>query len=159
MSEQRGVFKFFTAEEIDKMIITRLNMHRKRGGTRTNIWNEETLLVRRQVILDYMAQGLGHTRIAQELMNRWGIGDNVARSYIKDAIEYLEESSLDFAEHTTSIMTKRLEAIAEDALAHGDRKSALAAYDQLNKMNGHYLANVNLKTDTTISFDFGNTEG
>ena len=57
-------------------------------------------------------------------------------------------------------MVEKLERLADDALAHNDRKSALSAYDQINRLNNAYTQKIeaDVNQETTISFKFGNDQ-
>lgn len=156
-TNNKGIFQFLTPEEQDNIIKTRVKMCPKRGGKVQRGWTEDALMVRRQVIIDLIGQGLSHFRIQQELMARWEISQTCAWNYIQDAIKFMGESNKEYYKEKTELMISRLEAIAEDALLNGDRKNALSAYDQLNKLCGLYVQKVdaNVKDNVTISFDFG----
>lgn len=154
--EPKSTFQFFTPEEQDAIIKAKLAQQSINGSKFNYRWSEDALMVRRQVIIDLLGQGLSHFRIQQELMSRWGVCKTTTFNYIKDAIEYMAESSKEFYKEKTDLMVSRLEAIAEDALAHGDRKSALTAYEQINKITGLYINKIDadVKGDVEITFDF-----
>ena len=64
--------KYLTAEEKNEIVgaeIERLRQKRKNKHT----WEETPLLLRRQIIIDLLGQGLSKTRIVEELMARWDI--------------------------------------------------------------------------------------
>lgn len=154
VTEESRVFEFLTPEEQDNIIKKILNSTHARGGTQKNAWTEYALNIRRQVILDLLGQGLSHTRITQELMARWGVCISTAWNYYNDAIAFLTEDTEIVKANAREIMIQRLEALAEDALAHNDRKSALTAYEQLNKLNSLYTTKVEADVKTDITFDF-----
>lgn len=153
------VFQFMSPDEQDNLIISCLNRTSSRGGKSSgqSIWNESAILVRRQVILELLGQGLSHIRIKYELMSRWGICKSCAEDYIKDAIEFLKEGNRDIAEDVRDILMEKIQAIAEESIIQNDRKSALQAYDMLNKMLGHYTTKIEADVDSNnnIHFDFG----
>lgn len=157
--EETPVFQFMSPDQQDALILSCINRTSARGGSSNgqSIWNENAILVRRQVILELMGQGLSNIRIKYELCSRWGIAMNTANNYIKDAIAFMQEGNRDIAESVRDVMMEKIEAIAEDALQNNDRKSALQAYDQLNKMLGHYTTKIEAEVDTdnTIHFGFG----
>lgn len=157
VTEGSRVFEFLTPEEQDNIIKKIVNSTSPRGGKRKNAWTDYALNIRRQVILDLLGQGLSHTRITQELMARWGVCISTAWNYYNDAVAFLTEDTEVVKANAREIMIQRLEALAEDALAHNDRKSALSAYEQLNKLNALYVNKIeaDVKEDTTIRFNFG----
>lgn len=153
------VFEFLTPEEIDEIIKAKLNHHTTKGGTFGNkpgskLWDEGTLMLRRSVILQLLGQGLSRTRLCEELCARWGCCLVTAVSYVKDAMKYLMEDADAYKESVRVDMLHRLQTLAEDALAHNDRKSALSAYDQISKINGLYTTKVEADVKTDITFDF-----
>lgn len=163
MEQQNKAYEFLTPEEIDNYIKGRLAMHPNKGGKKPcsrnyQIWDETSILIRRSVIWDLLGQGLARVRIQEEIMARWGISYKTAWTYINDAYDALRQNDEEMREYTRGVMLHRLESLAEDALANRDRKSALSAYEQINKINGLYTTKVeaDVKGDIDISFDFGN---
>jgi hypothetical protein len=152
----------FTPEEQDKIVLESINknsiriqkygveIHRPLKG-----WTDESKAVRRMVILDYLAQGLSHHRIATELKRRWDVCDATAYSYIKDCADYLGKQVAEFSKHNYEIALHRVEAVAEDALSRNDNKTALRAFDMINRMQGLYEEKVKVEAEGTISFKFG----
>lgn len=160
--EKRGNFKFLTPEEQDKIVLQIIDKAYKRNKTEGKHnwgcrWTDEAIAVRRQVVIEYLAQGLGHYRIAQELQNRWKVAYKTAAGYIKDAVEYMGTNIAEINEYNYEIAVQRLENILEDALANNNRKEALQSIDLLNKIQGLYVNKVeaDVKADTTIEFKFG----
>lgn len=160
--DRTKVFEFLTPDEVDELIKAKLASHSSKGGRWANkagkLWDERTINIRRAVVYDLLGQGLSRVRIAQELMARWGVTEKPAYDYIKDALENLISDNENFKDSVRESMMHRLESLAEDALAHNDRKSALSAYEQMNKLQGLYVNKVeaDVKEDTTIRFEFGN---
>lgn len=159
-------YTFMSPEEVDIIIKDKLSFMPNRikgnstscvGGctvNKKNRWNEAELCLRRQVITDLLCQGLSSTRVKQELMSRWEVSGASAIHYIKDAIESMASDNEVFIEKARDIMLHKLEGIAEDALAHNDRKSALSAYEQMNKISGLYKDKIEADVKTEIKFDF-----
>lgn len=160
--EKRGNFKFLTPEEQDKIVLQILNRAYKRNKTEGKKnwgckWTDEAIAIRRQVIIEYLAQGLGHYRISQELQNRWEIAHKTAVGYIKDAVAYMGTNIAEVNQYNYEIAVQRLENILEDALASRNRKEALQTIDLLNKIQGLYVNKVeaDVKADSVIEFKFG----
>ena len=151
-------YTFMTPDEIDAVIREKVNSLPKhpgaKGQTPRKKWGEAELMLRRQVVTDLLCQGLSMTRIKQELMARWGVSESTAGNYVHDAINHMATDNEEVREKQRDIMIHRLEGVAEDALAKGDRKSAISAYDQLNKINGLYKEHIEADVKTEITFDF-----
>lgn len=165
---EEGVFKFLTPEEIDEHIKALLAVNPQKGGKGTPkgytrgrrypcVWTDADLMLRRQVILDLVGQGLSKRRVNEEMCARWGVSLTSAYAYYNDAMNYMVADNKDVIDKYRDIQISRLESLAEDALAHNDRKSALAAYDQLSKLTGQYVQKIEaeVKEDQTIRFEFG----
>lgn len=160
--EKRGNFKFLSPDEQDKIVLQVIDKAYKRNKTEGKNnwgckWTDEAIAIRRQVIIEYLAQGLGHYRTAQELQNRWQVAYKTAAGYIKDAVEYMGTNIAEINQYNYEIAVQRLESILEDALADKNRKEALQTIDLLNKIQGLYVNKVeaDVKADTTIEFKFG----
>ena len=65
------------------------------------------------------------------------------------------ETNKETIEEYRNKMMEKLERLAKDAEEAGDRKSMLAAYEQINKMNGVYTQKVEADVKGEIKFDFG----
>lgn len=152
----KGVYKFITPEEIDGMIQAHMSQVRK---THQWKWDEDTLLLRNSVILEYIcSQGLSNRRTAEQISSRWGISMDAARDWVKNALSTLAEYGQENIEDLRQKHLERLEAILEQSMADNAKDSALKAADQIAKLLG-------LNTDTTkvklsggdepIKFDFG----
>lgn len=163
------VFKFMTPEEIDEHIKALTNENprrggkgqprkgRKRGELGSTIWSEADVMLRRQVVLDLLGQGLSKRRVCEEICSRWEVSASAAYIYYHDALDAMVADNKEVVEKYRDLQIGRLEALAEDALAHNDRKSALTCYEQLNKIGGLYTQKIeaDVKEDTTIRFTFG----
>lgn len=150
-------FRYLDDDEIDAIVIDRINSTPKRGGTRNGEWSEEELALRNSVILDYICnKGISRNETTKILMQRWDVSNATARRYVKDALEELVADYDEFKEYTREQHLQRLEEILEDAKAHNDRKSALSALDQMGKVNGIYVEkkDVKITTEEPIIFEF-----
>lgn len=121
-------------------------------------WDELNLYLRRKLIFIMMRRGLSKMRMAEELMKDFGCTERTAYAYIKDAFNALNKTEDEVKEDVRQTTIERLQAIIEDCLANGRRKDALAAYDQLNKINGLYSEKREIKVND-IRFEFGGGEG
>lgn len=149
--------KYLTAEEKSAIVLAEIDrLRQKRKNKHT--WQETPLLLRRQIIIDLLGQGLSKTRIVEELMARWGIENSIAYKYINDAYDYIAELYKDDSDKLKEIALSKLESLAEDAIASRDRASALKAYDQINKLQGLYEEKLKTENKTSITFDFGGND-
>lgn len=148
-----------TVEERDNFIKEAIERH-KQFGRPLKTWTEDELAVRREAIYREMGQGKSYSQMVFELMDRWGASNKSVRNWIADAKAELVKQNKENKDEYVNKMVEKLERLADDALAHNDRKSALAAYDQINKLNGAYTQKIDaeVKGDTIISFRFGNDE-
>lgn len=149
--------KYLTAEEKSNIVLAEIDrLRQKRKNKHT--WQETPLLLRRQIIIDLLGQGLSKTRIVEELMARWGVENSIAYRYVNDAYDYIAELYKDDSDKLKEIALSKLESLAEDAIASRDRTSALKAYDQINKLQGLYEEKVKTENKTSITFDFGGND-
>lgn len=128
--EANDVFKFMDPAEIDALIKLKL------GGRKGEPWTEAELMMRNQVIIDLLSQGLSRRRIVEEIMSRWGINQNRAYTYIKDAMAILVEGNEEFLEYNRDKQIERLENIITEAMEAHEYKAAVMATAELNKLLG-----------------------
>lgn len=153
---KKGCFRYLEDDEIDSIIINRINSSPKRGGKAKDGWTESEIKLRNSVVLDYICnQGISRTETQKILAKRWGVTDRTAYRYVKEALDELVVDYDEFAEYSIVQHLKRLESILEDSILHNDRKSALSALDQIAKVQSLYVEkkDINVNSDT-ISFDF-----
>ena len=123
-------FKFLSPEEIDEIIRNRVSVAKK------DPWTETEIMMRNQVIIDLIAQGLSRRRIQEEIMSRWGVKTTAAKTYIKDAYDTLLRSNEEFLEYNREKQVERLENIITEAMEAGEYKAAVMATAELNKLLG-----------------------
>ena len=123
-------FKFLSPEEIDEIIRNRVSVAKK------DPWTETEIMMRNQVIIDLIAQGLSRRRIQEEIMSRWGVKTTAAKTYIKDAYDTLLRSNEEFLEYNREKQIERLENIITEALEAHEYKAAVMATAELNKLLG-----------------------
>lgn len=156
-SETRNV-KRFDLEEIDAYMKAYIDdcfrKSGKRGGPQKT--PEEVIQLRRKAIIQRMRDGMSPVQIKYDIAEKWDVAYQTAYNYYRDAVEYLNADLKEDAARVRENQVERLYRIAEEALAQGDRKSALATYDQINKIYGLYSQKVELNNDTPlIEFKFG----
>ena len=154
MELEVGKLVSLTDEEIDKIINDELNKMVKKGGSKKT-WDENILLIRHSVIIDYIRKGLSRIRCVQEIMKRWDVTYQSAYTYYNQAVKYLGE--INAGEDLGAVKQKqieRLEKLAETALQRNNLNGVARALDQINKINGLYTENTNVNVDGQIKFEF-----
>lgn len=124
-------FKFLEPHEIDNIIKNRVKVANK-----ANPWTENELMMRNQVIIDLIGQGLSRRRIQEEIMSRWGVCADTAKGYIREAFKVLTQGNEEFIEHNRDKQIERLENIITEAMEAHEYKAAVMATAELNKLLG-----------------------
>lgn len=124
-------FKFLEPEEIDKIIREKAKIAGK-----CHPWTEPEIMMRNQVIIDLIAQGLSRRRIQEEIMSRWDIKTTAAKVYIKEAYDALFRSNEEVLEYNRDKQIERLENIITEAIEAHEYKAAVMATAELNKLLG-----------------------
>lgn len=148
-----GVFAYMTPEEIDEHIKATIESA-KPGRNPASGWKDADIMIRRQVILEYVAQGLSKTNIMRQICDRWGVKKSCAYKYIIDAMDALVEDNADFIKYNRTKQEERLENIMTMALEDHMYDTFLKASDQLNKIYGLYNEKKEIDLKTDIHFDF-----
>ena len=146
-------FKFLEPEEIDKIIREKAKIAGK-----CHPWTEPEIMMRNQVIIDLIAQGLSRRRIQEEIMSRWGIKLTTAKTYIKDAYDTLLHNNEEFLEYNRDKQIERLENIITEALEAHEYKAAVMATAELNKLLGLTTNQKITLENTDRVFRFGGSE-
>lgn len=124
-------FKFLEPHEIDAIIKARVSVAGK-----CKPWTEPEIMMRNQVIIDLIGQGLSRRRIIEEITSRWGVKESTAQTYIKDAYDTLMKGNEEFLEYNRDKQVERLETIITEALEAHEYKAAVMATAELNKLLG-----------------------
>ena len=143
-----------TIEERDKYIRDTARRKRESGGA-NKAWTDEEKIIRHEAILYELGLGKSIAQMTHELIERWGVSDKTITNYIKECRQYLAEKGMENIEEYRSKMIEKLERLAADAQLAGDRKTMLAAYDQISKLSGAYTQKVEADVKQEIKFDFG----
>lgn len=145
-----------TIEERDKYIATVIKEKIVAKGN-CKIWSEEDKLIRDEAIYHEMGKGKSTAQIAYELTERWECKVQTVYRYIKEAKQRLIQINKENPEAFRNKMMEKIERVARKAEEAGDRKSMLAAYDMLNKLNGAYTQVQKVEADvkSDIKFEFG----
>ena len=156
LNKPEGIFKYLEPAEIDAWMKTRKDEHSNKKGFNNRPWGEDELLIRRQVIIDYIAQGLSRRRLVEQLMDRWEISYRTAYKYYNDAIKFLAKDNEKFVQYNRDKMQERLEYIMTEAIERGCYKEAVMAAQELDKILGLQQENKKIEiTDFKTEFKFG----
>lgn len=144
-----------TDEEVDSIILPVIEDCKKNVQKKGKIkWTEPLLNLRNSVIFDLMfKRGYSKRKTIDTLMYRWQIGEQRCYIYINEAMEALKATYQDDVEDVRKKQLEKLQRIYDDAIEHNDRKSALSALDQINKLNGIYNEQKTI-TIQDIKFEF-----
>ena len=154
-----GVFQYLTPEEIDRIMITRIQQFARQGArNHKNKWSEGELQMRNAVVLDYICrQGLSRAETARQLSARWNCSVRTTEKYITTALQTLVKDYEGYTETVREMHLERLENLLETCLSRNNPDSALKVLDQIAKVNGLYTQKTEIAvTDVTTSFKFGN---
>lgn len=108
------------------------------------------------LIADEIAKGATYREIAKRFSEEWGVSANYMRSIITEAIQSFENE--EFYKNIKEINNDRLTNIYQEARNQGDLDVAIKAVDKLNKANGVYDKQTQVKVETddnTIVVTFG----
>lgn len=155
----KGIYRFISPEEADELIKSKLAQFSRKGGKASSAvkWTEGELQLRHSVILEYICeQGLSRENTAKQISDRWSVGLNTARRYVKEAVESLTRDYDDYVDEVRKVHLQRLEEMLENALEDDRQETALKIMDQIAKINGLYEQRIDLNShnNTTITFDF-----
>lgn len=148
-------YKKLPDSEIDKIIIQATNSVLNKGGYGDDGWNETNLTYRRAAISNLIGKGLATRRIYEEMMSRWGINRRLAKDWLQDCWKYLGELAEEEVRYTAEILQQKIDIMAEECIAEGDKKTALKAYELIGRMNGQFKDNLKVENKTEVIFSFG----
>lgn len=152
------VTKIKNNEEIDAIVKTKLAQFSRNGGKAPIArWSEEELEIVDAVIWDLLTVGcLSREQTAQELSKRWGVTVGTARKYIQNAIKRLAGQFEEDTETKRKMFLEKCESILEQAIADGQKRTALQALDTIAKASGFYkeTKEIDITGDGAIKFDF-----
>lgn len=147
-----------TIEERDAFIANSIKSRSHGSKGTVKKWTPEEIEIRNEAIFEEMGKGKSFMKIQYELAQRWGCSQTSIEKYFKAAKQALMEKATEGIEEYRSKMIEKLERLAEDAEAHNDRKSMLAAYEQISKLQGAYSTKVEAEINGDIRFKFGDEE-
>lgn len=143
-----------TPAEREKHLIAIVKKKKTNNGIHSK-WTDDEKMVRRDFIYYWYGKGKSDAQMGKLIVETLGCNYTTARSYIRDANEYLAELSKENIQTYREKMIEKLEQLAEEALATRDRKTALACYDQISKLNGAYTQKIEADLKGDIKFEFG----
>lgn len=153
-----GVYQYLTPEEIDRLMITRINQFTRREGKNyKNKWTEGEIQVRNAVVLDYICrQGLSRAEASRQLSARWGCSVRTTEKYVRTACDTLVKGYDEMTEVAREVHLERLENLLEGCLERNQIDQSIKVLDQIAKINGLYTQKQEISvTDVTTKFKFG----
>lgn len=114
--------------------------------------NEKQIVIR--YIHELMKRGFSKNEMVHYIREKTNFKLDTIYRWINIAYDALTADMDESIEQTRAITKERLEKILQDALETNNYNIALKTTEQLNKINGLYENKVEVKADTTISFDF-----
>lgn len=114
--------------------------------------NEKAIIIR--YIHELMKRGYSKLETFHHIKEKAKFANNTIYKWINLAYDALTADMDESIEITRAITKERLEKILQEALETNNYNIALKTTEQLNKINGLYQEKVEVKADTTISFDF-----
>lgn len=143
-----------TVEERDATIRSIIEKHR---NNKKLLWTELEVALRNEAILYEMGCGKSYSEMMFDLAERWNCSRQSVENYIRAAKDMIMKANQETIEQFRHKMVEKLERLARNAEQAGDRKSMLAAYDQINKLKGAYtqVQKVDADIKGEIHFEFG----
>jgi hypothetical protein len=114
--------------------------------------NEKQIVIR--YIHELMKRGFSKNEMVHYIREKTNFKLDTIYRWINIAYDALTADMDESIEQTRAITKERLEKILQDALENNNYNIALKTTEQLNKINGLYENKLEVKADTTISFDF-----
>lgn len=147
--------KGMTEEQAIAFLGERIEEHRNNIGPK-KAWKEDELLVRHQLIINWLGQGIPTMEIARTMMNLWGITDSSAFKYLQEAMKYLSASTDEYRDHMRDVQVSKLERWAEECRLMGKYLEASKMQEQINKLLGLYQdKKIEVKGEGSIQISFG----
>lgn len=150
------IYSHWDEEDIINFIKDALYRQRKKlSKNGNNGYTKEEEQVRRDYICSLFTKGMTKAKVRGYLREIFEIANSTAFEWVDDAIRYLTEDKEEVREYYLNVARERLTDIYDKAMENGEKKVAIQAQTELNKINGLHVDNINLKTDTVLKFKFG----
>lgn len=148
-------YENMTDEEVDSIILPVIADCKARNQKNGKIrWTEPLLLLRNSVVFDLMyKRGYSKRKTLDTLMTRWQIGQQKAYDYINIANAELKKTYEDDIDTIRNQQLEKLQQLYDDAVLHNEKKVALSALDQINKIQGIYDEHKTVTLEN-ITFEF-----
>jgi hypothetical protein len=117
-----------------------------------NVGEQAKTREKRKYIIRHLRRGKLPKQVIELVMEEYGIQKDQAAALVYNCNKEIKDSLQDLYDDAADYLTNNLQALAEQAIEAGDRKSALKAYEQLAK-----ICKVGVddnKVDLNIHFDF-----
>jgi uncharacterized protein (UPF0297 family) len=144
----------YIKERLDLVRMKDKNGKYKKGSN--NTYAKVDIQIRRDYILGLFTKGYSKTKVRGYLREVFELSDASAYEWINDAIGYLTEDREETIEYFRGVARERLEDIYQKAMDNNEKKVAIQAQTELNKINGLHIDKHEISMDATMRFNFGN---
>ena len=119
-----------------------------------NVGEQRKTTERKKWITSQLRKGKLPKQLIQDVMEKYELGEDMAERLVYDCNKAIRESLQELYDDAAGYISNNVQAIAEDALASNDRKSALEAYKLLTKVLKVGAEEDGNKTQININFGF-----
>ena len=117
-----------------------------------NVGEQKKTTEKKKWIISQLRKGKLPKRLIEEVMEKYDLGEDMAEKLVYDCNKAIRESLQELYDDAAGYISNNVQAIAEDALASNDRKSALEAYKLLSKVLK--VGSEDGRQEVTINFGF-----
>ena len=149
--------KGMSFDEANLFIAGVIERHKKNPpNSAAGRWTEDEALIRNQIIIHMLAQGTPRIDVVRILIDKWGVARANIQAYVKDALNYLTETTDEYRDYMRETQLNKLDAFIQMCIQQGKMKEAAMGLDQINKITGIYdnTQKVDLRTEAPIKLDF-----
>ena len=151
------MYSYWSEEDIIKFIKDAKERVNGKGKKHSNIGYTATEeQVRREYILSLFTKGMTKIKVRGYLREVFGIANSTAYDWVDDAIYYMTSDKEEMKEYYLNVARERLTDIYDKAMANNEKKVAIQAQTELNKINGLHVEKVEINKEPVLTFKFGN---
>lgn len=143
-----------TEEQAVQYIGAQIEVHRT--SNKKFAWTDEELYVRHQLVLNWLSSGMPRMSVHKLIRDTWNVASSTASLFMKEALQYLTETTDEYRDNLREHQIAKLERWAEECRLTGRYLEASKFTEQINKMMGLYVENkkVELSADGPIKVTF-----
>lgn len=148
----RFSFDALSDEEIDLRILPQVRLIQEANGSRQ--WTEENKNLRNYAVWRLLyKQGKSRVATARALVDRWGVSQQTAYEYIRNAENEVNATYDETVEEIRAKNMEKAQTLYDMAMANNQPKVAMQALEILNKLKGLYENKTTL-TVNDVRFEF-----